>query len=47
MANHIRTELVIAALDMAVEARGGAVAGTIMHSDSETDCAGVFGFPDR
>ena len=29
----MRTELVIAALGMAVEARGGGVAGTIMHSD--------------
>ncbi|AKE01242.1 integrase (plasmid) [Rhodococcus erythropolis] len=33
VADHMRTELVIAALDMAVEARGGGVAGTIMHSD--------------
>jgi len=33
VADHMRTDLVIAALDMAVEARGGGVAGTIMHSD--------------
>ena len=32
----MRTELVIEALDMAVVARGGDVAGTIMHSDRGT-----------
>ncbi|MBY6382383.1 IS3 family transposase [Rhodococcus erythropolis] len=47
IADHMRTELVIEALDMAVAARGGDVVGTIMHSDSETVRAGVFGFPDR
>lgn len=33
VADHMRTELVIAALDMAVATRGGDVAGTIVHSD--------------
>lgn len=33
IAGHMRTELVINAPDMAVAARGGDVAGTIMHSD--------------
>lgn len=33
MADHMRTELVLEALDMAVDERGGDVAGTIMHSD--------------
>lgn len=36
VADHMRTELVIEALDMAVVARGGDVAGTIMHSDRGT-----------
>jgi hypothetical protein len=44
VADHMRTELVIEALDMAVTARGGDVTGTIMHSDSETVRAGVFRF---
>ena len=33
MADHMRTELVIDALDMAIAARGGDVAGTIAHAD--------------
>ena len=33
MADHMRTELVLDALGMAVAARGGAVAGTIAHAD--------------
>jgi len=33
MADHMRTSLVLDALDMAVQARGGKVAGTIFHSD--------------
>ena len=33
MADHMRTELVADALDMAVGARGGDAAGTICHSD--------------
>lgn len=33
MADHMRTELVLDALDMAVAARGGAVAGVIAHAD--------------
>ncbi len=33
MADHMRTELVLEALDMAVTERGGKVEGTIMHSD--------------
>lgn len=33
MANHMRTELVLDALNMAVAARGGRVGGTIFHSD--------------
>lgn len=33
VANHMRTELVLEALDMAVAERGGDVAGTIMHLD--------------
>ena len=33
MADHMRTELVTDALGMAVDARGGAVAGTIAHAD--------------
>lgn len=33
MANHMRTELVIDALDMAIAARGGDVAGVISHAD--------------
>lgn len=33
MADHMRTELVAAALDMAVAARGGAVRGIIAHAD--------------
>lgn len=33
MADHMRTELVSAALDMAVAARGGNVAGVIAHAD--------------
>ncbi|WP_206489604.1 DDE-type integrase/transposase/recombinase [Rhodococcus sp. KRD162] len=32
----MRTELVLDALDMAVAARGGGIAGTIMHSDRGT-----------
>ncbi|WP_161965489.1 IS3 family transposase [Rhodococcus sp. P1Y] len=33
IADHMRTELVLEALDMGVAGRGGDVAGTIMHSD--------------
>lgn len=33
MADHMRTELVLDALEMAVDARGGAVAGVIAHAD--------------
>ncbi|WP_186627285.1 DDE-type integrase/transposase/recombinase [Rhodococcus sp. BP22] len=33
VADHMRTELVLDALDMAVTERGGDVAGTILHSD--------------
>lgn len=33
MADHMRTELVLNALEMAVAARGGAVAGVIAHAD--------------
>ena len=33
VADHMRTELVLDALDMAVAGRGGDVAGTILHSD--------------
>ena len=33
MADHMRTELVLDALDMAVSARGGVVAGVIAHAD--------------
>ena len=33
MADHMRTELVLAALDMAVAARGGNVEGVIAHAD--------------
>lgn len=33
VAEHMRTELVLEALEMAVAARGGDVAGTIVHSD--------------
>jgi transposase InsO family protein len=33
MADHMRTELVLDALTMAVTARGGAVAGVIVHAD--------------
>ena len=33
MADHMRTELVLDALGMAVAARGGAVAGVIGHAD--------------
>ena len=40
VADHMRTELVIEALDMAVAARGGDAAGTIMHSDRGSQ--GVF-----
>lgn len=36
VADHVRTKLVIEASDMAVAARGGDVAGTIMHSDRGT-----------
>ncbi|UPU46535.1 IS3 family transposase (plasmid) [Rhodococcus qingshengii JCM 15477] len=50
IADHMRTELVIEALDMTVAARGGDVVGTIMHSDRGTQ--GVFNpssqhLPDR
>jgi len=33
MADHMRTELVADALDMAIAAHGGAVQGTVMHTD--------------
>lgn len=33
VADHMRTEMVIAALDMTVAARGGGCEGTILHSD--------------
>ncbi|UVF76958.1 IS3 family transposase [Gordonia mangrovi] len=33
VADHMRTELVVAAVDAAVHTRGGSVAGTVMHSD--------------
>ena len=33
LADHMRTELVEAAVDAAVFTRGGSVAGTILHSD--------------
>ncbi|TCN53696.1 integrase-like protein [Rhodococcus sp. SMB37] len=33
VADHMRTELVTAAVEMAVRTRRGRVAGTIMHSD--------------
>ncbi|WP_179278131.1 DDE-type integrase/transposase/recombinase [Rhodococcus sp. 15-649-2-2] len=33
VADHMRTALVLDALDMGVAGRGGDVAGTIMHSD--------------
>ncbi len=33
MATHMRTELVVDALTMAVAARGGQVAGVIFHAD--------------
>ena len=33
MADHMRTELVLDALSMAVNARGGVVAGVIAHAD--------------
>jgi transposase InsO family protein len=33
MADHMRTELVTAALDMAIAARGGHAAGVIAHAD--------------
>jgi transposase InsO family protein len=33
VADHMRTELVTAALEMAVDARGGVCGGTIMHAD--------------
>ncbi|MCB1032200.1 MAG: IS3 family transposase, partial [Acidimicrobiales bacterium] len=33
MADHMRTELVADALDMAIAAHGGAVEGTVMHTD--------------
>lgn len=33
VAEHMRTELVVAAVDAAVHTRGGSVAGTVMHSD--------------
>jgi hypothetical protein len=46
MADHMRTELVADALDMAVGARGGDVAGVIVHGDSETVLAGVPRVPD-
>ena len=36
VADHMRTGLVLEALDMAVAERGGDVAGTIMHSDRGT-----------
>lgn len=36
VADHMRTELVIAAVEMAVAARGGDCAGTILHSDRGT-----------
>ncbi|PCK22716.1 hypothetical protein CHR55_31560 [Rhodococcus qingshengii] len=40
VADHMRTELVLEALDRAVAERGGDVAGTIMHSDRGSQ--GVF-----
>jgi len=36
MADHMRTELVLDALSMAVDARGGTVAGVIAHADRGT-----------
>ena len=36
MADHMRTELVLDALEMAINARGGAVAGVIAHADRGT-----------
>ncbi len=36
VADHMRTELVLEALDIAVAARGGDVTGTIVHSDRGT-----------
>lgn len=36
VADHMRSELVLDALDMAVSERGGDVTGTIMHSDKGT-----------
>ncbi len=38
--------LVTNALGMAISNRGP-TPGSLIHSDSETVCAGVFGFPDR
>jgi hypothetical protein len=46
---HHDAELAHAALAMAVALRGGkdAIAGVIMHTDSETVAASVPGVPDR
>ncbi|RGP46562.1 transposase [Rhodococcus erythropolis] len=46
IADHMRTELVSDALRAAHGDRNG-LSGSVFHSDSETVCAGVFGFPDR
>ncbi|WP_157084364.1 integrase core domain-containing protein, partial [Millisia brevis] len=48
LADHMRTELVEAAVDAAVFTRGGSVAGTILHSDrggqyTSHDIAGACG----
>lgn len=49
VADHMRAELVIEALEMAVAARGGNVAGTIFHSDrgSQFTSEVVRGFCER
>lgn len=45
--SHMRTELVLDALKMAVAERGGNVAGTIMHSDRGTQYSSASGGPSR
>jgi putative transposase len=43
--SRMKSSLAVAALDHAAALRSPVA--TIVHSDSETVCAGVFGFPDR
>jgi putative transposase len=47
VADHMRTELVLGALEMAVAERGGNAAGTIMHSDRGSQYSPASGGPPR